>query len=690
MRTEEVFLLPALVELDSVLVERLGELYEGAETAEAEEAARLAATYAAVGLRLLDAEAPIPEWAEADAAVELALIDAHQGLETCPLFHAYREDYSQFVPRGHYTRSEDLERYFRAMMWHGRMTFALRELWGGMPGVQRPDLTRAALLLVRELERVEGEDTPETEWQTIFRPTLFFVGESDDLTHLHFSQLARAVYGAELAELEPAEICDGGLIQTFMDRAEAELPEPRIRGSAPQGMRLFGQRFIPDSWYFSELVYPAVGARPDGGLRLLPSVLDVMSVLGSAEADWLQRAAGEEEYAGYREQVALLRADVTGGPPERWASTLYWGWLYTLAALLPPPEPGFPPFARDPLWARRQLMSAAGSWTELRHDTILYAKQSYTGETSAPDAAPFVQGYVEPNPWLFSRLASLAEYAHGGLVGLGIAEAEASAKLLALEDGARLLGDAAVRELERRPLTREQQQLVYHFGDWLTEVVAVGDEVGTMPDEHDRAPVVADVHTDPNTEQVLEEGTGYPARILVVADVEGRLMLCVGAVFLPHELAWPMDDRLTDEAWWDLLAEDPPEPPWWTRPVLDAGQPTPADPEPGGTGLVEASSAEVTLARVAVEPGEDLVLSASPAALRVELRPEGADPIVIELPGGSETVTVETSDLEPGRLVVVAELEDGTSFALRASIARPAVVEGDPQPPRAGGDHVRP
>jgi hypothetical protein len=26
------------------------------------------------------------------------------------------------VPRGHYTRSEALKRYFRAMMWHGRMT----------------------------------------------------------------------------------------------------------------------------------------------------------------------------------------------------------------------------------------------------------------------------------------------------------------------------------------------------------------------------------------------------------------------------------------------------------------------------------------------------------------------------------------------------------------------------------------
>jgi hypothetical protein len=45
----------------------------------------------------------------------------------------------------------------------------------------------------------------------------------------------------------------------------------------------------------------------------------------------------------------------------------------------------------------------------------------------------------------------------------------------------------------------------------------------------------------------LEEGTGYPARLLVVADVEGILTLCAGAVFMPFEFTVPMAWRLTDE-----------------------------------------------------------------------------------------------------------------------------------------------
>ena len=37
------------------------------------------------------------------------------------------EVYEQYIPRGHYTRSEDLKMYFKAMMWYGRLTFRLND-----------------------------------------------------------------------------------------------------------------------------------------------------------------------------------------------------------------------------------------------------------------------------------------------------------------------------------------------------------------------------------------------------------------------------------------------------------------------------------------------------------------------------------------------------------------------------------
>jgi hypothetical protein len=67
-----------------------------------------------VALKLLDAEAQVPEEHAAVVAAELRLIETHAGFERSPLF-VYREDYSQYVPRGHYTRSVALQRYFKAM-----------------------------------------------------------------------------------------------------------------------------------------------------------------------------------------------------------------------------------------------------------------------------------------------------------------------------------------------------------------------------------------------------------------------------------------------------------------------------------------------------------------------------------------------------------------------------------------------
>ncbi len=61
---------------------------------------------------------------------------------------------------------------------------------------------------------------------------------------------------------------------------------------------------------------------------------------------------------------------------------------------------------------------ALGSWTELRRDTILYAKQVYAemGAGALPPPAPEPpKGYVEPVPELYARLQALAQMTIDGL-----------------------------------------------------------------------------------------------------------------------------------------------------------------------------------------------------------------------------------------------------------------------------------
>ena len=55
-------------------------------------------------------------------------------------------------------------------------------------------------------------------------------------------------------------------------------------------------------------------------------------------------------------------------------------------------------------WGRRVLGTQLASWAELRHDTLLYAKQSYTGGAGCE----FPDAYVDPYPEFYARIGELA------------------------------------------------------------------------------------------------------------------------------------------------------------------------------------------------------------------------------------------------------------------------------------------
>ena len=83
-------------------------------------------------------------------------------------------------------------------------------------------------------------------------------------------------------------------------------------------------------------------------------------------------------------------------------------------------------------------------------------------------------------------------------------------------------------------------------------------------EQEEQAALVADVATDPNG-QVLEEAIGRVFEIaVVVPDGRGNLHLARGGVFSYYEFPWPMSDRLTDEAWREMLAagQAPAQPAW--------------------------------------------------------------------------------------------------------------------------------
>jgi len=529
------------------------------------EAARRNVAFFSVAARLLTPDAQTPAEVEDLVKAELALVEAHEGYKPSPIFENL-VDYSRFVPRGHYTRSEALKRYFKAMSWYGLVEFRLK------PGKTPEEIaigrreTRQALLITLALA---ADAEALKRWDRIYEPTAFFVGKADDLTVYDYLSVIQKTFGDQVSL---GDLADDARIDAFI-AATDQLPAPKIVSSfvldtqkpeeVTKGFRFMGQRFVPDSYMFQQLVYDKVGTRDDP--RIFPKGLDVLAVLGSERAyTILKDVYKENRFANYEAQMTKLRGEFGGLTPDDWTQNLYYGWLYALLPLLEPKGEGYPTFMRGPAWTDKQLYTTLGSWTELRHDTILYAKQSTTlRATGMPPQPEKVAGYVEPEVACYARLAALTRQMRAGLGDRGLLDEEMADKFERLEKLLLTLKAIAEKELTGQPITEDEENAIQYIGGTLESLTTftsqAAGEVSSEADE--RMAIVADVHTDTNTQRVLEEGVGDSFTIYVVVERGGYQTVCVGATFSQYEFTWPMDSRLTDEAW-QALAQWPARAEW--------------------------------------------------------------------------------------------------------------------------------
>jgi len=302
--------------------------------------------------------------------------------------------------------------------------------------------------------------------------------------------------------------------------------------------------------------------------RAFPRGLDAMALLGSRRAKKLLKDLGDTEYKGkdakgskvtYETQFLKLKKEFDKFNQADWQKNLYWGWLYALKPLLKEFGSGFPTFMETAAWQDKELTTALASWTELRHDTILYAKQSYTPTmvTALPPQNPVV-GYVEPVPEFYNRLFALTKMTNKGLSEMKVLDDKARGRLNSLEGILERLVEISKKELQNKELTKSDYDFIKYFGGELNGVIS------DVPEKSKKTTIVADVHTDQNTKRVLEEGVGYVKLMVVAYKVpDGRILIGAGPVFSYYEFKQPIKNRLTDEAWREMLKSNPPKSPEW-------------------------------------------------------------------------------------------------------------------------------
>lgn len=509
-----------------------------------------------------------------DAAAGLQPLD----LELFGVSSTY--DFSQLKPRGHYEDDPQLQTYFQAMIWLGRTDLPMVVF----DEAQQPSFNRRGLEAAFLIHYLLGDSGADANWTRVDKTIGLLIGERDSMSPLDMVTYADAVGLKTPADLAAASdeklykaLIDGdyGLQRImsqimFTDPTAPPLVLPRV-------FHTLGQRFTIDSYVFNNVTYDRVQDLRTGVkvTRMLPSEFDVMFALGSNAAG--HHLKPELDKYGYQGMLHELRFLVDSHPQEFWDNSFYNGWLSAIRALNDGGEfANLPEAMRTAAWADKTIHTEAASWSELRHDTLLYVKQSYSGGNGCeyPDA------YVEPVPAFYDRLGHLGELGTkltAELAGEGFQVAPAQAFFAHLASVAGTLEGIAQKELDQQALTQAEYDFLR--GAIEVELIGCGEEqydgwYGRL--FYDIAkiaefePTIADVHTAPTDAEgnpkgwVLHAATGRPMlMVFTMADCSGSRAY-VGPVSSFHSVLTENFDRQADSDWSAEFegGATPPRPSW--------------------------------------------------------------------------------------------------------------------------------
>ena len=374
-----------------------------------------------------------------------------------------------------------------------------------------------------------------------------------------------------------SKFADPTLFASFQQAAKT-LPPPQINSMwvwidqdkqlVTKGFRFMGQRFTLDEYVFGQVIWRNVGTldKPRG----LPKGLDFFAAMGSDEAGSLLKGMGEDQYVNFDTQSAKVKGQVAALGPDSWTQNIYWSWLYSFQPLIAPKGSAYPPFMQTQAWLRKDLQTALGSWTELKHDTILYAKQVMAEMGGGgPDQPP--HGYVEPDPEAYARLLALAQMTEDGLQSRNLLSDLTHGNLDNLISQLKFLQDISQRELSGGTITNDEYWQIQYWGGTLEQFTlkaadTTGNDSRDLSDQ--KAALVADVATGTNDLQTLvalEEADGQPTLIYVVLP-DSPIRIAIGAVYSYYEFTVPVSGRLTDQQWQaQVAAGSTPAQPDWTK-----------------------------------------------------------------------------------------------------------------------------
>lgn len=330
-----------------------------------------------------------------------------------------QQDYTQFTPRGHYTDSSLLRTYFLGMKWFMREKLYFNDI----------EQTKASLVMINNIKNDELSSFNE-----LYDSIQNLIWQDDDVNvsdiQKYLSQkwwnLDKDIISSltkddqeKLKTLRPQKI-----ISTHYETASVWAVTESQAKDETAWFVFFGEKFTIDSFVFDKMT--AGSSEKENIYKpslqttfIAPEVLINTWIIRDVVDLWMERAKTKDSITqaqidGYDKSKSEITSELE---KFDFAISTYHRWIDSLSWLFALTDNNLPYFMQDKLYKYKELNTFQWSYSELKHDTILYVKQAYAemgmwgeGECQIlvdPPQLPVPKWYVEPNIDLIDSLLKL-------------------------------------------------------------------------------------------------------------------------------------------------------------------------------------------------------------------------------------------------------------------------------------------
>lgn len=477
------------------------------------------------------------------------------------------QDYTQFKPRSHYTDSSLLKTYFIATKRLMREKFYFNS----------PELTRAAMLMASTIT-----DNDLKEFNNYSEQIKFLIWMDDDLnlsalkSFLKSNSLSSAnqILAADMDTVLPQikAIHPQKITSAHYETDEVWQTNEDEAKSTLDWFVFFWEKFTLDSYIFDQMT--AWSAEKEYTFKpnmqtalIIPDILANSDIAHQFAQLWLtiksnttppqviERWADFTQVSSYdslKLEVQNVVTKLVQDSPDV-VKNVYHTRLSMLSDLLDNPLENAPYFRIDPTYQIKSLITYLGSYTELKHDTLLYVKQSYAEMWGWwPDscninidipALPVPKWYIESEPDFLDKLISLTDqtsvYFSDDSIQWDKAKLEEFSKSL------KKLKTMSIQQMNNKIITDEDfEWLRTDLLDLFLNITIPIKTFGEPTNAEMRSAIIADIFTS-EADWPLYEAIGRPAlMILNVDDINGTRTV-IWPVFTHYEF-YQSDNILTD------------------------------------------------------------------------------------------------------------------------------------------------